>query len=101
MAWYDRYLYPKRFELKRTQAVVQQVTVNGVTQNVTADVVSLACPTCGMVLAQMQQGMSEAEVSIALAQNPRYVEGLPNFCPNCGQKIGKEVGIVEVTCDER
>ena len=84
----DRFLYSRLVDLKVAHKDVATMIVNGVAQQThKVSFVVMTCPNCGKILYSMPEGFSLVDVSKMLASGSEGLEGLINYCPDCGQKL--------------
>ena len=91
----EEYRIRRNIKITEVEIPVQQIIVNNEVQNVTAKAFALACPDCGRVIYSFQPGISKLQVIDAVTKEQENLQKHFAYCPECGQKLGYDYGIVQ------
>lgn len=84
----SRFTFGKLVDLKVATKEVATVVINGVAQQTQkVSYVVMTCPNCNKILYQLPDGVDLVEANKMLIQDAEGLNGLINYCPNCGQKL--------------
>lgn len=90
------YTFSKPVMFVQKKVPVQTVIINGVEKNITADILSIVCPTCGKIIYTFQAGVSYIEAYKHILSIKNELQTGAGFCSTCGQKLDYNLDIVEV-----
>ena len=71
----------------------EQYNINGQIQVIKTEVYSLTCPECGRKI--LEGGSSRLEVLNILNTESDELYKRAKYCPECGQKLSYDAGVIE------